>query len=160
MMFSIKLIGKTAAIAIALTIVLFGRARADVMFVFGDISGTWSADSVIVADSVRVPAGETLIIEPGVDVMFLDYFKFEILNDAELQAVGTDSEPIRFIPFQQGDRSLGLDFYNASSQSILEHCIITDALTSGIHLDNSDITIRNCLIEDSDAPTGSIGGAR
>jgi len=133
-------------------------ARANAVFVAGNVSGVWSADSVIVADSVFVQPGETLVIEPGVNVYFLDYYKFVVMQDGILSAVGTESEPISFIPFQSGDRSLGLDFIGASNQSILEYCIINNALTSAIHLDNSDITIRNCLLEDNNAPTGSIGG--
>jgi predicted outer membrane repeat protein len=133
-------------------------ARADVMFVSGDVSGVWSADTVIVTDSVRVPPGETLTILPGVDVLFTSYYKFEVIDGATLHAVGTESDSISFIPFTDGDRTLGLDFVNASSSSILEYIRIANALTSGIHLDNSSITIRNSLIEDSEAPTGSIGG--
>jgi parallel beta-helix repeat protein len=143
--------------AIAL-ISLSSVTNASVMFVGGDVSGTWSSDSVIVADSVRVPAGQTLTIEPGVSVLFLDYYKFEVLDGAVLHAVGTETEMIKFIPFSESDKSLGLDFINASSQSILEYVYISNALTSGIHLNNSSITIRNSLIENSEAPTGSLGG--
>lgn len=150
------------SIAIMSMVIILAVAVADVkagvIFVTGDVYGVWDADSVIVADSVRVPAGETLVIEPGVSVFFLGYYKFEVLDGATLHAVGTEMDQIRFIPFSQGDRSLGLDFINASNESILEYCYISDALTSGVHLDNSDITIRNCLIEDSEAPTGSVGG--
>ena len=149
----------TMAVFVTATAIIFATgASADVMFVSGDVSGNWSADSVIVTDSVCVPAGQTLTIEPGVDVLFLDYYKFEVVDGATLHAVGIESDSIRFIPFTDGDRSLGLDFINASNSSILEHVHIANALTSGIHLNNSSITIRNSLIEDSEAPTGSIGG--
>ena len=40
-------------------------AQADVIFVSGDVSGTWSADTVIVTAEVRIPPGEMLVIEPG-----------------------------------------------------------------------------------------------
>jgi hypothetical protein len=148
-----------AKVLLAIMVIAFGsNAFADVQFVAGEVSGNWSADSVIVVDSVRVPAGETLTIMPGVEVLFTSYYKFEVVDGATLHAVGTESEPIRFVPFTNGDRSLGLDFINASSSSILDYVHIANALTSGIHLDNSSITIRNSLIEDSEAPTGSIGG--
>lgn len=147
-----------AVFAAAIAMIFASGASADVIFVSGDVSGVWSADSVIVTDSVCVPPGETLAIMPGVEVLFTSYYKFEVIDGATLHAVGTENDPIRFIPFTDGDRSLGLDFINASSSSILEYVRIANALTSGIHLDNSSITIRNSLIEDSEAPTGSIGG--
>jgi len=134
------------------------NAFAEVIFISGDISGVWSADSVIVTDSVRVPAGETLTITPGVRVLFTSYYKFEVQAGAVLHAVGTVSDTIKFLPFTSGDRTLGLDFMGASSQSILEYCYIGDALTSAIHCSNSDITIRNSLFENNEAPTGSQGG--
>jgi parallel beta-helix repeat protein len=133
-------------------------ARADVIFVSGDVYGEWNADSVIVTDSVCVPAGETLTIMPGVEVLFTGYYSFDVVDGAVLHAVGTESDPIAFLPFTQGERTLGLDFMNASDQSILEYCHISDALTSGVHLENSNITIRNCLIEGGEAPTGVEGG--
>jgi len=149
----------TIAFLIALLVVVSGPdAGADVTFVSGNVSGEWTADSVIVVDSIRVPAGETLTIVPGVTILVTSYYKFDVLNNAVLYAVGTETDSIRLLPFTQGDRTLGIDFINASDQSIVEYWYISDALSSGIHLDNSDITVRNCLIEESEAPTGVEGG--
>ena len=142
----------------AIAVLIGPEARADVVFVSGDVSGVWSADSVIVVDSVRVLPGESLMIMPGVDVLFTSYYKFEILDEAVLNASGTESDSIKFLPFTQGDRTLGLDFINVSDQSILEYCYISDAITTAIHLENSSITVRNCLIENSQAGSGSEGG--
>jgi hypothetical protein len=159
MLRNIKFLKTTMAVfAIGLAMIFVTGARADVTFVSGDVSGVWSSDSVIVVDSVRVTPGESLTIMPGVTVLFTGYYKFEVLNGATLFAVGTEDEMISFIPFTNGDRTLGLDFTGASNQTILEYCYISDALTAGVHLNNSDITIRNCLIENSEAPTGSDGG--
>jgi predicted outer membrane repeat protein len=132
--------------------------NAEVIFVGGDVSGVWSADTVMVADSVRVPPGETLTIMPGVEVCFLDYFRFIVDSGAELIAVGTATDTIKFVPFLPGDRSLGLDFINASDLTTLEYCHISRAITSGIECVNSNITIRNCLIDSCEAGTGSFGG--
>lgn len=133
-------------------------AQAEVMFVAGDVSGVWSADSVIVADSIYVPIGETLTIMPGVTILVTSYYKFEIRGNAVLNAVGTETDSIKFLPFTQGDRTLGVDFINASDQSIMEYWYISDALSSGVHAENSNITIRNSLIENSRAPSGVEGG--
>jgi parallel beta-helix repeat protein len=159
MLRNIKFLKTTMAVfAIGLAMIFATGARADVTFVSGDVSGVWSSDSVIVVDSVRVAPGESLTIMPGVTVLFTSYYKFEVTDGATLYAVGTENDLISFLPFTEGDRTLGLDFTGASSQTVLEYCYISDALTSGIHLDNSDITVRNCLIENSEAPTGSEGG--
>jgi parallel beta-helix repeat protein len=133
-------------------------ARADTIFVSGDVSGVWTAELVIVTGPVHVSTGETLTIMPGVSVLFTSYYTFEVLSDAILHAVGTDSEPINFLPFTQGDKTLGLDFLGASGESILEHCYISDAISAGIHIENSSITIRSSLIENCEAGTGSEGG--
>jgi parallel beta-helix repeat protein len=131
---------------------------AEVVFVSGDVFGVWSADSVIVSDSIQVPADSSLTIMPGVTILVTSYYKFEVLDNAELNAVGTETDSIKFLPFTEGDRTLGIDFINASDQSIMEYWYISDALSSGIHLDNSSITIRSCLIEECEAPTGVEGG--
>jgi hypothetical protein len=143
---------------IAMGFCLARFANAEVIFVGGDVSGVWSADTVMVTDSVRVPPGESLTIMPGVEVCFLDYFRFTVDSGAELIAVGTETDTIKFVPFLPGDRSLGLDFMSASGLTILEYCLISRAITSGIECVNSNITIRNCLIDSCEAGTGSSGG--
>lgn len=154
-----KYVSTATAFIMAALVVIFGPdASADVTFVSGDVSGEWTADSVIVVDSIRVPAGETLTIMPGVTILVTSYYKFEVLGNAVLHAAGTETDSIKLLPFTQGDRTLGVDFINASDQSIMEYWYISDALTSGVHLNNSDITVRNCLIEESEAPTGVEGG--
>jgi hypothetical protein len=90
-----------------------------------------------------------LVIEPGVNVIFLAAFYFRVKAGAILQAVGTESDTIKFLPAVQGYSTLGIDFENASDESILEYCYFSHALYSAIALTNSDITIRRCLLEDN-----------
>lgn len=153
----IKMLG-ALFIFLSVSILLPAAALAEAIFVSGQVSGTWSADSVVVADSIWIAAGDTLVIEPGVQVLFLDYFNFEVRDGALLQAVGTETDSIEFIPFLQGDRWLGFDFFHPLDQSILEYCHIAHALTSGIHMELSAITISHCLIESCEAPSGVEGG--
>lgn len=61
---------------------------ADTINVSGPVSGTWSADTVLVIGEVRVPPGETLAIMPGVEVLFEVYCKFIVDSMATLIAVG------------------------------------------------------------------------
>ncbi len=132
---------------VILTLILSSMTWANVIFVSGDVSGTWSADSVIVSDSIYVSPGNTLVIEPGVQVLFLTAFYFRVKSGAVLHAVGTETEHISFLPMVQGYSTLGINFENASDESILEYCYFNHALYSAITLRNSSITIRNCILE-------------
>ena len=51
-------------------------AGATVIYVSGDQTGTWAADTVIVTGEVRVPPNEALTVEPGTQVLFQDLYKF------------------------------------------------------------------------------------
>jgi len=144
-------------------------ALADVLWVCGDVSGVWSADSVIVYCEVRVPPGDTLIIEPGVKVIFWTYCKFIVDSGAVLRAVGTPTDTILFDEYvgrnRQGNRWGGLRFLNASDSSRLEYCHLIHGWASGsgedvnggaIYCSYSSPTIRNCLIDSCSA--NSVGG--
>lgn len=133
--------------AVLITTVMVSAASADVMFVSGDVSGVWSADSVIVTDSIYVSPGNTLEIEPGVHVLFLTANYFRVRQGALLQAVGTETDTIKFLPAVDGYNTLGIDFDDASDESIMEYCYFTRALYSAIALTSCSMTIRNCLME-------------
>lgn len=124
-------------------------AHADVMFVSGEVSGTWTADSVIVSDSIYVSPGDTLEIEPGVHVLFLTANYFRVRQGALLRAVGTETDTIKFLPAVDGYNTLGIDFDDASDESIMEYCYFKRALYSAIALTNCNMTIRNCTLEDN-----------
>jgi predicted outer membrane repeat protein len=130
-----------------LALALAASARADIIIVHGDVSGTWSADTVLVIDSIYVSAGNSLTIEPGVDVVFSQASYFRVHDGAILHAVGTETDSITFVPLNQGYNTMGLTFINSSDQSILEYCYFTRALYSAVMLQNSRITIRHCLLE-------------
>jgi hypothetical protein len=66
-----------------------------------------------------VPDGETLYIEPGVEVIFQDWYKLTV-ND-NLQATGTENQPILF---SGTSNWLGIRFINANGGSLLSFVII------------------------------------
>jgi hypothetical protein len=146
--FSRKFIAAGIIIAI-LALALPSITRADLMIVSGDVSGTWSADTILVIDSIYVSPGNTLIIEPGVDVVFPYANYFRVHDGATLHAVGTETDRIKFIPLNQGYNTMGITFINASGESILEYCYFTRALYSAVMLQNSRITIRHCMFENN-----------
>ncbi|MBD3232635.1 MAG: T9SS type A sorting domain-containing protein [candidate division Zixibacteria bacterium] len=133
-------------------------AYGDAIFVNGDVSGTWSADTVVVTDSIRIPDGEMLTIEPGTEVLFLGSTAFVIDNNAILHAVGTQQDTIEFRPFTPEQRLLGFDFLSCSDQTTLEYCHLKKSIWSCIRCDNSSITIRNSLIDSCHAYSANNSG--
>ncbi len=133
-------------------------ARASITLVSGEVSGVWSADSILVSGDIFVAAGNTLVIQPGVEVLFLDSFRFDIGNGALLQAVGTASEPIRFACLLETHRFVAIFFDSPSAETRLEYCEVTDGLWGALRLEDADITIRHCRFEDNIASPGSLGG--
>lgn len=62
--------------------------------VSGNVSGHWSADTILVTGHLLVPAGELLSIAPGTRVEFQSYFRLDI--QGQLIAQGTASDTILF----------------------------------------------------------------
>ena len=150
---------KLFLILICLGLGSFSPVMADVIYVAGDVSGTWSADTVIVTAEVRVPPGNTLTIEPGVEVLFFGYCKF-IVDQSTLLAVGTLNDSILFDEFNPGNHWKGIRFLSASSDCHLEYCHLTHGSASGggednnggaIYCSNSSPTIIHSTIDSCSA---------
>jgi len=133
-------------------------SRADVAIVTGEVSGTWSADSLLVASDITIPSGSSLTIDPGVNVIFIGSFRFDVDAGAELHAVGTQIEPIVIESFQDATPFVAMFFNHASDTSILEYCEVRDALWGAVRLDGAAITIRHCLFEGNTTASGSLAG--
>ncbi len=148
-----------------LGLLALNHAAADVMFVSGDVSGTWSADTVMVTDEVRVPPGDTLIIEPGVKVLFWAYCKLIVDEAAVLHAVGTQSDSILFDEYWAGNRWRGIRFLGTSDACSLAYCHLKhgwaagsaqDAHGGGVYISRCNPTVTHCLI---DSCSASLAGA-
>jgi len=129
--------------------------------------------------TVTVPAGHTLTIEPGVDVLFDSTAQFVV--NGRLHAVGTEADSIRFLPgtapswrglcFSDGDSS-SLAFIRVSgvdsSLGALDvkgarlgvtDAVISDNLTSGVRLaDYAAVTLANCAVKGNFARDDNGGG--
>ncbi|TKJ41218.1 hypothetical protein CEE37_06015 [candidate division LCP-89 bacterium B3_LCP] len=155
-------------LSICLSLGGFSPTWADLLEVSGDVWGVWSADTVVVTGEVRVPPGQTLAIEPGVEIYFFIYCKFIVDDSAALIATGTMRDSISFMEHWLWPTNgwHGIRFINASNVSILEYCHLTNGYAYGggddenggaVHCYNSSPVVQNCLIDRCSA-TGSGGG--
>jgi hypothetical protein len=80
----------------------------------GDVSGIWYADSTphYITGDITIPAGDTLIIEPGVLVNFLG--DYSLTANGVLEAIGTESDSIRFFPEDTISGWQGIDIENGT----------------------------------------------
>jgi parallel beta-helix repeat protein len=106
----------------------------------GDVSGNWYASHspYYIAGNIRVPAGDTLTIEPAVRVNFLGGYYFTVNGWLEAVGTGTDS-----IYFAGGNRFV---FSDAPDSSHLVYCSI---VTTGpaVECNNSDPVISHSSVE-------------
>jgi hypothetical protein len=58
------------------------------------VSGSWTADTIIVEGNLVVPAGEQLIVAPGTLVLFQSYYRIDVLGS--IHAVGSNTDSIYF----------------------------------------------------------------
>lgn len=136
----------------------------------GYVSGIWLfEDSPFFIDGeITISTGNTLIIEPGVEIIFSGHYKFEIYG--KLLAEGSEDANINFTAQNQTTGWNGFHFVdqntNGQDSSKVVYCKLqygraTDAYPDNnggvIYLDNSDILIDNCIISDNSANGGGGG---
>ncbi|MCP4608525.1 MAG: hypothetical protein GY845_07415 [Planctomycetes bacterium] len=92
---------------------------------------TWSG-TYIIEDTVVIPAGIVLNIEPGTVVLMKD--AAALVVNGQLLAEGTESEPISFTRFERGTTWKNIMFIKAAD-SRLVNCIIEYADSEGAHQD-------------------------
>ncbi|UCC52731.1 MAG: hypothetical protein JSV68_01950, partial [Anaerolineaceae bacterium] len=99
----------------------------------GEVSGTWTlaGSPYLIDGDIIVPTGETLSIEPGVEVIFQSWYKLTV--NGTLDAVGTEAEPILFTA---SNKWLGIRFVNASDESQLTHVIVERGQATGASPEN------------------------
>jgi len=135
----------------------------------GNISGTWSfEDSPYFVDGeITIPDDALLTIEPGVEIIFSDHYRFLIYG--RLLAEGTQTDTICFSAEDSESGWGGLRFIdtilNEQNSSELIFCKLEDgnATQGGYHdkrggalscYNSSDIIINNCLFQNNSADYG------
>ena len=137
--------------------------------VSGDQTGLWTlADSPyhLVGD-VRVPPGESLTIEPGVEVVAQGHFVLEV-DQALLTAAGNASQPILMTAADPVTGWRGLRLLQADDTSVIDHCILEYAHGSGAYpdvrggalfLDSCSPTVTHSTFRYSSSHNGNQNGA-
>lgn len=135
----------------------------------GPISGTLSQEGspYFVYGDICIEAEESLLIEAGVEVFFLDWYKFIV--HGELNALGTETQKITFSTPNPHKYWQGIRFIESTQNSLLTHCIIERGKTSQdkdavpensggglaiIASPNTKIQINNCLVRNNEAYYG------
>ncbi len=131
----------------------------------GTVYGTWnSAGSPYnVIGDLEIPYGFTLVIEPGVEVVFQDHYQMEVRG--KLTAVGTEANMISFTAASGDPGWAGIRFTLPDSDSEVTYCILeygnayaaTDAMDEyggAMLLKFADITITHNIFRDNKAQHG------
>ncbi len=102
----------------------------------GDVSGTWDAagSPYLIEGNITVPTGQTLTIEPGVEVLFQSWYKLTV--NGTLLAQGTAASPILFTGPSPSPGWLGIRFVDASDSSLLDHVVVENGRATGAPPDN------------------------
>jgi len=127
----------------------------------GQLNGVLSVSNspYLVTDEIVVDSSEILRIDPGVTIHFTD--SSNLLIRGGLIAVGTKDEVIIFSA--QNNSWKGIEFSYAEQSSIIQFAIIEKVVLSyedstefgAIQSNNSNITVKNCIIRENEAANGA-----
>jgi parallel beta-helix repeat protein len=148
-------------------LMLSQAASASLITVSGNASGIWSADTIQVVGEVVVPVGQTLTIQPGVEVQFTGLYA--LLVQGRLNAVGTIEDSIIFTRALPNEdckwRGLRLD--SADDASLVEFCRIEWAKGIGTYpavhggavwINNCSPTVRHCRLANNYSHNANYNG--
>ena len=157
---------KKSVIPILLFVILYGALNS--IQVSGPVSGEWTLaqSPVEVIGDISIEEDNQLIIYPGVDVIFIDHYKFDVYGT--LLAQGTETDLIAFTAQNHITGWHSLRFHdttiNEQDLSELNWCYLEYGLAESSRYDyqggaiycenSSDLIIQNCVISNNTATTG------
>jgi parallel beta-helix repeat protein/predicted outer membrane repeat protein len=106
-----------------------------------------------VKNTITVPAGETLTIDPGVELLF--DADAQLVVNGVLYAVGTETDSIRFIKGTAADWG-GIRFYGGNSSTI-SWSEISGSNSGGVFAEGATVTLERCTISDNNIVAGQVG---
>jgi len=135
--------------------------------VSGNQSGIWTQNNspYLVTGHVTVPSGQTLNIEPGVEVNFQGYYKFNVSGN--LQAIGSEGSIILFTTDNPATGWGGIRV-DTNDLITMTYCRIEHGFATGSYPDmhgggmaimGSSVEMYNCVFADNEADTNGMGGA-
>ena len=113
----------------------------DTETVEGDVEGTWKANSIIlVSGHITVPAGKSLTIEEGVQVIFDDkgvganHVPVEFTVDGNLYCKGTAENPANGVYTAGDDAYPQITTNNIKGKYVITNSVLRNGWSDGIYL--------------------------
>ncbi len=125
----------------------------------GHHAETWSKSGspYNIMGDVVVSSG-SLVIEPGVDVVFRGEHKLIVKRKGQLIARGTLDDSVRFRPLNPTINWSGINIWSSGQDDTLSYCSITGSRSpdwgGGLWIADSGPVIRHCRISDNRAVSG------
>ncbi len=117
---------QTAVICCATCLLMLGAANVRAVEVSGYVEGIWTAaqSPYVVVGDLEIQAGDSLIVEPGVQIRFNGHYTFTCKGT--LFAVADEAHPILFTRNLPNDacRWGGLRIENLTARAMLRYCTI------------------------------------
>jgi hypothetical protein len=114
------------------------------MGLYGNLTGTLTANTYVIGGDILVPTGQTLIISPGTTLKFKSSTTLTV--QGTLIAQGNKTDSIIFKAFNDSQHWLGIKFLNANSATTMSYCRIERSDSSGLRILNSNLNLHNMLI--------------
>ena len=129
---------------------------------YGNLSGIIPSNTYRVTGDITIEAGDTLVIEPGTELLFNGEYSFTI--NGILKANASELDSIIFDNFNDNsqNRWKGIVLNNQTSETYFEYVRITgvnnDVIGGAIYLYHSDPIMYHMTISENIAEYGSGGG--
>ncbi len=137
----------------------------------GALSGILQLDNspFAVMNDIFIPAGEQLVIEPGVDILFCGHYGFTVGENARLIAKGSQTDSITFTAIDTSVGWNGIRFINSEFDDTLKYCKIIygkkyssgeiyDLIGAALYLEDSSPFISNCYFANNQISSNNYSG--